>query len=181
MKFLYLSLILMVFTACKQPAATTTVKPDAPKRYADVDTSSNDVVHMNDLNDNYHSLDDVIARNKGKVIYLDIWASWCGPCKAQMPASHKLQEKYKDQDVVFVYVSIDRNNKAWEASAKQFDLMQNSYLARNYPKAKLFQKHNVSSIPRYMLFDKNGRLVDSNANRPSSAMISSNIDAFLSI
>jgi thiol-disulfide isomerase/thioredoxin len=181
MKFIYLFVILIATAACKEQATNPVVRADEPKRYADVDTSSNDVVHMNDLNDYYHSLDDIIASNKGKVIYMDIWASWCGPCKAQMPASHQLQEKYKNQDVVFVYVSIDRNNKAWEASAKHFDLMQNSFLARNYPKAKLFQKYDVMSIPRYMLFDKNGRLVDSNANRPSSDMISSNIDAFLSI
>lgn len=181
MKYLILALTLTAFTACKEPVETAATSTPTPKSYLDVDTTSNDVVHMSDLNDNYHSLDDVIARNKGKVIYLDIWASWCGPCKAQMPASHQLQEKYKNSDVVFMYVSIDRNNKAWEASAKQFDLMQNSYLARNYPKAQLFQKHNVSSIPRYMLFDKNGRLIDSNANRPSSALISTNIEQLLAI
>jgi thiol-disulfide isomerase/thioredoxin len=181
MKYFYLLLLITVFVACKEPVETAASTTPVTRAFMDVDTTSNEVVHMNDLNDNYHSLEDVIASNKGKVIYLDIWASWCGPCKAQMPASHKLQETYKNKDVVFLYVSIDRNNRAWEASAKQFDLMQDSYLARNYPKAKLFQKHNVSSIPRYMLFDENGRLIDSNANRPSSALITTNIEQLLAI
>ncbi len=181
MKFLYLLILVCVTFSCKQNEAAIPQQIKTTKKFVDVDTSKNDIVHMSDMNDDYHSLDEVIAANKGKVIYLDIWASWCGPCKAQMPASHELQKKYKDQDVVFLYVSIDVNNKAWEASAKQFDLLENSYLARNYPKAQLFQTHNVNSIPRYMLFDKNGRLVASNASRPSSDMISTNIDQFLAI
>lgn len=181
MKFLYLLLLATIIFSCKQNEVATPQPSESQKKFVDVDTTNNDVVHMSDMDDNYYSLDEVIAANKGKVIYLDIWASWCGPCKAQMPASHKLQEKYKNQDVTFLYVSIDVNNKAWEASAKQFDLLENSYLARNYPKAKLFQTHNVQSIPRYMLFDKNGRLIATDAARPSSDVISNNIDAFLSI
>ncbi len=174
--FLFMALLMV---SCKEKAEP--IVKETAKRFADVDTTSNEVVHMSDLKDNYHSLQDVIASHKGKLVYMDIWASWCGPCKAEMPASHKLQDKYKDKDVEFIYVSIDRNNKAWESATQQFQLTENSYLARNYPKAKLFQTNNVSSIPRYMLFDKNGRLVDSNASRPSSTRISEVIDAFLSI
>lgn len=179
MRFTAFLLLTLLVISCKEKAEP--IVENTAKRFADVDTSSNDVVHMSDLDDNYHSLQDVIASHKGKLVYMDIWASWCGPCKAEMPASHKLQEKYKDKDVEFIYVSIDRNNKAWESATQQFQLTENSYLARNYPKAKLFQTNNVSSIPRYMLFDKNGRLVDSNASRPSSTRISEVIDAFLSI
>ena len=180
MKYLSLLLIAAIVVSCKEKVVEPAVE-EISQRYADVDTSSNNVVHLSDFEDNYHSLDEVISAHKGKMVYMDIWASWCGPCKAEMPASHKLQEKYKDSDVVFLYVSIDRNNKAWEASARQFNLTENSYLARNYPKAKLFQTNNVRSIPRYMLFDKSGRLVDSDANRPSSKRIVEVIDAFLSI
>jgi len=179
MKYLSLVLFTVLLFSCKEKEEP--VVEETSQRYADVDTTSNEVVHMSDFEDNYHSLDDILAEHKGKVVYMDIWASWCGPCKAEMPASHKLQEKYKDSDVVFLYVSIDRNNKAWEASAKQFELTENSYLARNYPKAKLFQTNNVRTIPRYMLFDKNGRLVDSDASRPSSTRIVEVMDAFLSI
>ena len=179
MRFTAFLLLTLLVVSCKEKVEP--VVENTAKRFADVDTTSNEVVHMSDLEDNYHSLQDVVASHKGKLVYMDIWASWCGPCKAEMPASHQLQEKYKDKDVEFIYVSIDRNNKAWESATQQFQLTENSYLARNYPKAKLFQTNNVSSIPRYMLFDKNGRLVDSNASRPSSTRISEVIDAFLSI
>jgi thioredoxin-related protein len=98
-----------------------------------------------------------------------------------MPASHKLQEKFKNEDVVFLYVSIDRNENAWKQSAEKFGLTGYNYIAKNYPKAKLFQTNNVSTIPRYMLFDKNGRLVDSNAQRPNSRLLEENIRAFLRV
>lgn len=179
MKFIAPIILTLIIISCKQEVEP--VVEEISQRYVDVDTSSNEVVHLSDLEDNYHSLQEVIDGHKGKVIYMDIWASWCGPCKAEMPASHKLQEKYKDSDVIFLYVSIDRNNKAWETSAQQFQLTENSYLARNYPKAKLFQTNNVRTIPRYMLFDKKGKLVDSDASRPSSTRIVEVIDAFLSI
>jgi hypothetical protein len=59
--------------------------------------------------------------------------------------------------------------------------MENSFLARNYPKAKLYQDNNVNSIPRYMLFDKNGRLVDNNSRRPIEKDLETTIDGFLAI
>jgi len=98
-----------------------------------------------------------------------------------MPYSKKLQEKYKDKDVTFVFISIDQDPGKWERSARNFDLIENSFLARNYPQAKLFQDNNVSSIPRYMLFDKNGRLIDDNARRPSDKDLETTIDGFLAI
>ncbi|WP_124979291.1 TlpA family protein disulfide reductase [Nonlabens xiamenensis] len=158
-------------------------KAQAPERITleQADTSSNDTIHLTDLNDDYSSLDQVLAQHKGKVIYLDIWASWCGPCKAMMPFSDRLQESYKGKDVVFLFISIDTKEKMWKNAAQQFDITENSFLAHNYPKARLFQDNNVNSIPRYMLFDQNGRLVDDNAPRPSNPGLTTTLDAFLSL
>ena len=50
------------------------------------------------------SITEIINTHKGKVIYIDFWASWCGPCKAKMPASVKLHEKFKGEDIVLVYL-----------------------------------------------------------------------------
>ena len=58
------------------------------------------------------SFDDIIAKYEGEVIYLDFWASWCGPCKKEMPYSHKLQQTFLGKDVVFVYFSSDKNATA---------------------------------------------------------------------
>ena len=174
-----LFVILFLISCGEKTAQKSEVKQQIT--FAEADISSNEIVHLTDFEDNYYNLDQILEENKGKLVYLDIWASWCGPCKAMMPYSEKLQEKYKGKDITFLFISIDQDTGKWERSAKQFNLIENSFLARNYPKAKLFQDNNVSSIPRYMLFDKNGRLVDDNARRPSEKDLETTIDAFLAI
>ena len=180
MKKLFIIITAILISSCGEKKAETPEKKPLIK-FAEADISSNDMVHLTDFKDNYYNLDQILADHKGKIVYLDIWASWCGPCKAMMPYSEKLQEKYKDKDVVFLFVSIDQDPGKWERSARDFNLVENSFLARNYPKAKLFQDNNVSSIPRYMLFDKNGRLIDDNARRPSDKDLETTIDGFLAI
>jgi thiol-disulfide isomerase/thioredoxin len=180
MKKIFILVIAIIITSCGEKTNETTEKQPTVK-FAEADISSNEIVHLTDFEDNYYSLDQILADHKGKIVYLDVWASWCGPCKVMMPYSEKLQEKYKDKEVVFLFVSIDQDIRKWEQSAKSFNLIENSFLARNYPKAKLFQDNNVSSIPRYMLFDKNGRLVDDNARRPSDKDLETTIDAFLAL
>jgi thiol-disulfide isomerase/thioredoxin len=180
MKKLFIIIAAIFITSCGKKASQTVEKKPLIK-LAEADISSNEIVHLTDFEDNYYTLDQILADHKGKVVYLDIWASWCGPCKAMMPYSEKLQEKYKDKDVAFIFISIDQNIQKWEQSARSFNLIENSFLARNYPKAKLFQDYNVNSIPRYMLFDKNGRLIDDNARRPSDKDLETTIDGFLAI
>jgi thiol-disulfide isomerase/thioredoxin len=180
MKKLFIIIATIFITSCGKKASQT-VENKPLIKLAEADISSDEIVHLTDLEDNYYTLDQILADHKGKVVYLDIWASWCGPCKTMMPYSEKLQEKYKDKDVAFLFISIDQNIQKWEQSAKSFNLIENSFLARNYPKAKLYQDNNVNSIPRYMLFDKNGRLVDDNARRPIEKDLETTINAFLVI
>ncbi|MBL7891462.1 MAG: redoxin family protein, partial [Bacteroidia bacterium] len=107
---------------------------------------------------------------KGKVVYVDFWASWCGPCRQQFPFSKELHEKLSDKqkkEVVFLYISIDDNEDAWKNAVKQLQLTGEQALSPggwNSPAAKQFQ---ISSIPRYMLIDKKGNIVNPNASRPS--------------
>ena len=180
MKRLFILVTAILITSCGEKKATTPERKPQIK-FAEADISSDEIVHLTDFEDNYYKLDQLLDDHKGKIVYLDIWASWCGPCRAMMPYSEKLQEKYKDKEVVFLFVSIDQDPGKWERSARDFNLLENSFLARNYPKAKLFQDNNVSTIPRYMLFDKNGRLIDDNARRPSDKDLETTIDGFLAI
>lgn len=58
-------------------------------------------VYLTDVNKNKNTLENLISENKGKVIFIDFWASWCTPCRAAMPSSRKLKDEYKGKEVVF--------------------------------------------------------------------------------
>src|SRR5690606_1294421 len=125
------------------------------------------------------TLSQILEDNKGKVIYMDFWASWCAPCRALMPASRELHKQYKD--VVFLYLSIDYDVERWQKSNRDEGLSQNrlSLLAINYPNASFYKELNLRSIPRYLLYDKQGNLVHKNAPNPDSDVIRETLNQLL--
>jgi thiol-disulfide isomerase/thioredoxin len=119
-----------------------------------------------DVNGKIHQSTEFI----GKVVYLDVWASWCGPCMREMPFSDELKKEYKDNDqIVFLYISIDEKKDAWMEAAKRLGLNEN-YSGIAYPggfRSEFAKKYSVNSIPHYVLIDKKGNLVSHKAERPS--------------
>lgn len=101
---------------------------------------------------------------KGKLIYVDLWATWCGPCIEELPAFEQLKKDYANEDVAFVPVSIDTNMEQWE-----------KYLAtHNLPKQKEYiinrldlSDYKVITIPRYLLIDRDFRIISVFAPKPS--------------
>lgn len=125
--------------------------------------------------------EELLKREQGKLLYVDIWASWCIPCRAAMPASTQLREAYKDQAISFIYVSIDENAKSWEMAARAEGLLSypNSFLLKDPRRAAMIQKLGVQSIPRYLLYNKKGVLVNANAPGPETPAIKALIDESL--
>lgn len=135
-----------------------------------------------DLNDEKHAsltLNDVLKKYKGNVIYLDFWASWCGPCKKEMPYSSKLKEEYKGKDVVFVYMSTDKNAAQWESMIAQLEITGENYRASQKVKQEIVEQFNLQYIPRYVLINKEGKVADANAKRPSDPLVKSDINKLL--
>lgn len=105
---------------------------------------------------------------KGKVIYLDFWASWCAPCRYEMKNhAAQLHDKFKNQDVVFLFVSMDDHSEKWKKAVDEDRIDGIHVLSPDGNGGNFAKRYNISGIPRYMIIDRNGIMFDNNAPRPS--------------
>jgi len=126
------------------------------------------------------SLRDILDKNKGKVVYIDFWASWCAPCRKAFPAYRTLKQTYKDENIAFVFISGDTDMDNWKRAETQ-ESLDHSFLAMNFPDASFYEQLNIRSFPRYLIFDTNGHLVRDNAPGPNSDNIKLLIDELLNL
>ncbi|GAB3009571.1 hypothetical protein GCM10027284_29990 [Cyclobacterium sediminis] len=115
---------------------------------------------------------------KGGLVYIDIWATWCGPCIAEHPYWDKLKLEYADKKVAFLTVSIDENKEAWEKMVNTKKMEGYQLYAKNARKSDFSQYFMVNSIPRFILLDENSKIIDPHAERPSG-MIRESLDKHL--
>jgi len=106
---------------------------------------------------------------KGKVVYMDFWASWCGPCKGEMPYAKTIKEHFKDRsDVVFLYVSIDDKEDAWKKGIETLGITGMHTRTSGWS-GDITKLYEVQSIPAYFLIDKKGQFVLKKTPRPSQS------------
>ncbi len=116
---------------------------------------------------------------KGKVVYIDVWATWCGPCKVEIPHLEKLQEQFHDKAVAFVSISIDQNADAWAKMVKEKNMTGTQLLADNAGNSQICKDYKIKGIPRFILIDQAGNIVNAQADRPSQGTIAGEIEALL--
>lgn len=111
-----------------------------------------------------------LSQFQGKVVVIDFWGTWCGPCKGQLPYSKKIEEHYADRDdLVFVFVAMERGGREpWKQFVNSNDLPGIQLYTNNSDK-QLFP-YKIESVPRYVIVDKDGNIYDAYAARPSGNM-----------
>ncbi|MDB0601306.1 TlpA disulfide reductase family protein [Tenacibaculum maritimum] len=109
------------------------------------------------------SLDDL----KGKYVYIDLWATWCNPCKQEIPHLKEVEEKYHGKNIEFVSISVDREKdyNAWKKMIVDKKMTGTQLYAKG--DRSFMNAYRVSGIPRFILLDPEGNIVDANAPRPS--------------
>lgn len=105
----------------------------------------------------------------GKYVYIDIWATWCGPCVAEIPHLQKLETDYIGKNIQFISISVDEqhNKPLWKEFVKRKHLGGIQLISDNAFESSFIKKMNINSIPRFILIDPTGKIVSANALRPS--------------
>ena len=125
-------------------------------------------------------LDAVISKQKGKLILFDFWASWCAPCRREIPYAEQLKKNYKDKNIVFITISTDSDINGWKKAAREEGLVsENDFLLLNSDHAAFVKRYNINMIPRYMLIGKDGKVLSDDAPRPSDLKLKELINRYL--
>ena len=109
-----------------------------------------------------------LSQFKGKLVYLKFWASWCGDCIKQVVPQRKIEaDLANNSSIAFVNISVDEDLDAWERSVARNKLMGVELISRDGKDADINGNYGINEIPRYIVIDKNGVILDNNAPKPS--------------
>jgi thiol-disulfide isomerase/thioredoxin len=131
--------------------------------------------------DNYAGGKTKLEDFKGKYVYIDVWATWCGPCRAEIPFLKKIEEKYHGKNISFVSISVDvqKDLEKWKTLIKDKELGGVQLFADNNWNSQFIKDYGINSIPRFILIDPTGKIVNADASRPSSAELLVQLDGLL--
>ena len=124
-----------------------------------------------DINFNEDSLlKTLVDINPGKALYIDIWATWCGPCKEEFPYSKKLFSEIDQKKIQMVYFCIRSPKETWQKTIAEQELPGQHYLIGDETYKKFINVYGIemNGIPHYLIVGKDGKMKYKNAPRPSS-------------
>jgi len=104
---------------------------------------------------------------EGKYLYIDVWATWCGPCKHELPYFEILKEEYKGRNIEFISVSIDKSRFAWENMIREKNMQGHQLFVNGDFDSSFAALYSVKAVPQFILIDPQGQIIDLTARHPS--------------
>jgi thiol-disulfide isomerase/thioredoxin len=130
---------------------TIRLQPGSIAPYFEFENKNGKIVTLNEL--------------KGKILYVDIWGTWCGPCLAMFPYLKTLEKEFNNTDIQFIGICMDENKENWLKVIEEKEL-GGIQLYTSLSNEKFKKDYGINSYPRYMLIDKEGKIINSNAKYP---------------
>ena len=130
----------------------------------------NDIYEHDFFLEDLEGLDSSLSEHRGYLLYIDIWASWCGPCRKQFPFSKNLKDKLSRKEkkkIKFLYISIDNDYEKWKKSIEQLSIEGEHFISPSNVNKSAANYFNAFSIPKYIIIDSKGKIISSDAKRPS--------------
>jgi thiol-disulfide isomerase/thioredoxin len=117
---------------------------------------------------------------RGKYVYIDVWATWCGPCRAEIPSLKALEESLHGKNIEFVSISVDveKDHDKWRNFVTEKGLGGKQLFADNNWNSDFIKAFGINSIPRFILIDPNGKVIEADAMRPSSPQLRDQLEGF---
>ncbi len=158
--------------------------------YAEYIKGSTDEKNNKEITESYHALKKLVKGNvspkftdyennaggttslddlKGKYVYIDVWATWCGPCIREIPSLKKVEKQFHNKNIEFVSISIDvkKDHEKWKKMIVDKELGGLQLFADSDWKSKFVEDYMIKGIPRFIIVDPKGNIISANAPRPS--------------
>jgi thiol-disulfide isomerase/thioredoxin len=118
---------------------------------------------------------------KGKYVYIDVWATWCGPCVQEIPSLKKVEEKYHNKKIVFVSISVDdaKDFEKWKTFVTEQQLAGVQLFSNKSWEDNFMKTYGVKGIPRFILIDPTGKIINPDAPRPSEPDLELLLDSLI--
>lgn len=120
-----------------------------------------------DINGKEYALEDL----KGKLVYIDFWATWCGPCRHELPFLEEVEKAYEGKKITFISMSMDNDVVAWDKMVKEKKMKGLQLHADGDWSSTVAKDYQIKGIPTFVLIDENGLIISPAAPRPSSGAV----------
>ena len=131
--------------------------------------------------ENYKGGTTSLADLKGKIVYIDVWATWCGPCIREIPALKEVEKEFSSKNVAFVSTAIDRKSEyeTWRSMIEEKELGGIQLFADNDWKSQFLADYGILGIPRFIILDTEGNIISADAPRPSDPKLTEMLEELI--